>query len=895
MVRHFRYTCNKIEMFTQRKYHQPPRLSEWLLNLLFPGKNVHHLAGDIAETFQIQVREQGMFRARWWYRGQLFKALPPLIHDIFRWRFIMFINYLKTAVRNLFKRKGYSLINIAGLAIGIATCLLILMFVNDELSYDSFNNKADRIYRVAAAFMQGGKNFNVAVIAPPVAQALIDECPEVENAVRFRQRGRFIFQHKDNIFKETKVSYVDPSFFDIFSIPLLRGDPADALKQPNTLILSQKTAKKYFSDEDPVGRILRLNDQTDFIVTGVFRDIPDNSHFHFDVLISMTSLAESKSKMWLNQNFQTYILLQTKADPVSVEARFPDMIKKYMGSQIEVFMGKSIEQLAEENEFSAKFFLQPLRDIHLHSDLIAEMEPTSNVRYIYIFFSIAIFILIIAAINYINLSTSLSAGRATEVGIRKVLGSFRSQLIRQFLTESVLLSIVSLFLSLGLLSFALPFFNKLSGKNLSMSALGNLYMLTAIGIITIFIGLVAGCYSSFFLSTFKPINILKGKIRSGIKSGWLRRGLVVFQFAASIILITATFVVHNQLHYIQNKKLGYEKDQVIILTNTNLLGDQAEAFKNKMLGYPQIISATISGFLPVPSNRYTSTVLPEGDIDSNLATSMENWIVDYDYIQTMGMKVVSGRDFSRDYSTDNKAAIINQSAAKQFGWENPVGRRIGRISSDIKNVELYEVIGIVEDFHFESLKETIGPLVMFLGSSTDMISFRIDTQNIAGTIDLLRNVWKEFLPQQPIEYNFLDEQFSNIYQTEQRIGKIFGVFSGLAIFIGCLGLYALAAFTAERRTKEIGIRKILGASTSNIIRMLTKEFVILIASANIIAWPVAFWVMRGWLNDFSYRIPLNIWMFFSAGFLTLSIALLTVSFQAVKVALTNPSTSLRYE
>lgn len=807
----------------------------------------------------------------------------------------MLKNYIKTAIRNLLKRKGYSLINIVGLAIGMASCLLILMFVKDELSYDAFNEKANRIYRVAASFFYGGRNFDIAVAPAPMAQVLIDEYPEVENAVRFRQRGRYIFRYGDNTFRERRVSYVDPSFFQIFSIPLLKGDPNTALNDPNSLILSQNTAQKYFGDEDPVGKILRLNDQTDYIVTGVFEEIPGNSHFHFDVFISMTSLAESKSKTWMSQNFQTYILIHEGADPASIETKFPDMLIKYMGPQIEAFMGKSMEKLVEENELAGEFFLQPLRDIHLHSDLVAEMEATSDIKYVYIFTAIALFILIIASINYMNLSTARSAGRAKEVGIRKVLGSFRSQLVRQFLTESMLLCLVSLAIALGLVRLALPYFNGLSGKSLSMANLGNPALVGALVLVAIIVGILAGGYSAFFISAFQPVNVLKGHLKSAIKTGWLRRGLVVLQFAASIILIIGTFVVYDQLHFIQNKKLGYNKEQVIILNNTYLLGDQAETFKNQMLAYPQFVDATVSGYLPVPSNRNNTSVYPEGERDNKKATSMQNWIVDYDYIPTLGMKIAAGRNFSREYSTDNRAAIMNQAAAKQFGWEQPVGRRIGRLVSVKGDIELYEVIGVVEDFHFETLKETIGPLVMFLGESNGNISFRVEVKDISGAIALLQQGWKKFLPLQPFEYNFLDERFADMYQTEQRIGRIFGVFAGFAIFIGCLGLFALVAFTAEQRTKEIGIRKVLGATALNIMRLLTKEFVILIAVANVIAWPVAFLVMKDWLMEFSYRVSLSLWVFVGAGLLTLSIALLTVSFQAVRAALADPTASLRYE
>ncbi len=807
----------------------------------------------------------------------------------------MLKNFIITAVRNLLKRKGYSLINIVGLAIGMASCLLILMFVNDELSYDAYNENADRIYRVAGSFRYGGRDFDIAVAPAPMAQVLIDEFPEVVDAVRFRQRGLYIFRYGENSYQEIRVSYADPSFFNVFSIPLLSGDLKTALAEPNTLVLNQETAEKYFRDEDPVGKTLRLNDRTDYMVSGVFEKIPDNSHFHFDILVSMSSLAESKGKIWMNQNFQTYILLHENATPESVEAKFPALLIKYMGPQIQAFMGKSMEKLMEEGDLRGEFYLQALRDIHLHSDLLGEMEATSDVKYVYIFTAIALFVLIIASINYMNLSTARAAGRAKEVGIRKVLGSFRSQLIRQFLTESMMLCFVSLVIALGLVRLALPFFNGLSGKVLSMSALGNPGMVVVLVLVTIIVGILAGSYSAFFISAFQPVNVLKGHLKSGVKTGWFRSGLVAFQFAASIILIIGTFVVYNQLHYIQNRKLGYNKEQVIILRNAYLLGDQAETLKNEMLAYPQAVSGTVSNYLPVPSSRNNSAVFPDNERSDKRATSMQNWVVDYDYIPTLGMKIVQGRNFSKEYSSDTEAAIMNQAAVEHFGWDRPVGRKVGRIVNNRGESASYEVIGVVENFHFETLKDTIGPLVMYLGNSNERISFRVETQDISGTIGLLRSKWREFLPNQPFEYSFLDERFADMYQMEQRIGKIFGVFAGLAIFIGCLGLFGLAAFTAERRTKEIGIRKVMGATAPNIVRLLLKEFVILVAVANVIAWPVAFWVMKGWLKDFSYRISLNVWVFVGAGLLTLFIAMLTVSFQAIKAALADPANSLRYE
>jgi len=807
----------------------------------------------------------------------------------------MIKNYIKTALRNLFKHKGYSLINIAGLAFGMASCLLILLYVQHELSYDSFNEKADRIYRVAGSYRYGGRDFEIAVSPAPMAGVMVKDYPEVIDAVRFFGFGSFIVQYKDNSFKERRAFYTDTSFFNIFSIPLLVGNPETVLASPNKLVLSQNTAKKYFGGEDPIGKTLKINNEKDYEVTGIFQEIPDNSHFHFDILLSLSSIPVGKDQFWVSQNLQTYILLHEKADPKGLETKFPDMIMKYMAPQFEAFLGASLEKLGAEGELRAEMYLQPLKKIHLHSDLLAEMEPTNDIKYIYIFSAIALYILIIASINFMNLSTARSAGRAREVGIRKVLGSYRKQLIGQFLTESMVLSLISMTIAILLVWLALPFFNSLSGKALSLSELGQGSMLLALVLVTLITGFFAGSYPAFFISAFRPVNVLKGQIRSGAKAKLVRRGLVVFQFMASIILIIGTFVVYKQLSYIQNKKLGFNKEQVLILENTYLLKKQTETFKNEIQSYPQIINATVSGFLPVPSDFNQSAVFPEGEVESEKSTSMQIWRVDHDYVETLSMNMVQGRDFSREFSTDKSAVVINQAVARHFGWEKPLGKNLSTVSSLVGGTKLYTVIGVVEDFHFESLRNNIGPLIMLLASSQTRISFRMKTDDVSGTIGLIRKKWREFLPNQPFEYSFLDEQFDRMYRTERRIGEIFGIFAALAVFIGCLGLFGLAAFTAEQRTKEIGIRKVLGATAPKIIRLLVKEFVILIAVANAIAWPIAYFVMKGWLKDFAYQTPVQIWLFLSAGVFTLLIALITVSYQAVKAALANPVDSIKFE
>ncbi len=807
----------------------------------------------------------------------------------------MLKNYFKTALRNIARQKGYSLINLTGLAIGMACCLLILMFVNDELSYDNYNKNADRIYRISLHLLYGGRDLQAAVVSAPMGKTMTEDYPEVEEAVRFRDRGSCIFKYKENSFKEEKFLYSDPTLFTVFTIPLLKGDPQTALKDPYTLVISKKTAERYFGTEDPMGKIVKMDNSQDYKITGVFDRIPRNSHFQFELVASLESLAESREPMWWNNNFNTYLLLAKQADPGRLAAKFPEIIKKYMAPQLEKLIGQSYDKIMASGNFLMEFSLQPLRRIHLHSDLIAELGPNSDIKYVYIFSAIAFFILVIAAINFMNLSTARAAGRAKEVGIRKVVGSPRSHLIRQFLSESLLLSIISMMMALVLVNLVLPFFNSLSGKELSLADIFSGQSILAVLVITLLTGLLSGLYPAFFISAFQPIAVLKGQLKSGVKSGWLRSGLVVFQFTASIILIIGTLVVMNQLNYIQNKKLGYDKDRVIILNNAYLLGNQAETFKNEMLNHAQFKSATISSYLPTPSNRSNSAVFPEGQIANKNSTTLQNWLVDYDYIKTMDMKIVKGRDFSREFSTDDSAVIINQETARQFGWEEPLGKHLSRIISDKGDMKSFTVIGVVEDFHYESLRNAIGPLIMYLGDNNDNIAFRIDSKDIPGTIGLLRDKWNKFLPGEPFEYAFMDDRFNEVYQAEQQLGKIFGVFAGLAIFVGCLGLFGLAAFIAEKRTKEIGIRKVLGASVIGIIRILSREFVILVGIANVIAWPLAYVIMNKWLQAFAYRTSLTLTIFFAAGAAALLIALLTTSYQAIKSAFADPVRSLKYE
>ena len=778
----------------------------------------------------------------------------------------------------------------------MASCLLIFLYVQDELSYDRYNRNADRIYRVGTHIKMQSREMTVASVSAPMAEALVDEFVEVEDAVRFREgENSYLFKAGEKSFREERVVFSEPSFFNIFSIPLLKGDSDTALESPYTLILSQETAKKFFGPEDPVGKILTVDNSQDYEVTGVFEDIPNNSHFHFDVIASLSSLDESRDPSWFNMNFPTYMLLREDADYKALETKLYSLILKYVAPKVEEQTGQSFEEYLSKMNFEQNFFIQPLLDIHLHSGFLYDFESGSDIKYIYIFTAIALFILVVASINFMNLSTARSSGRAKEVGVRKVLGSYRKDLIKQFLTESMMFSLISLIIALAIVWMALPIFNRFSGKSLALSGLNHWFMIRSIIGIALFIGVLAGSYPAFFISAFRPVNVLKDRLKAGFKTGPFRSGLVVFQFSASIFLIIGTLIIFNQLHFIQNKKLGFDREQVLILEKADLLGNQAGVLKNEMLRYPQFLKATVTSFLPVPSGRRYMSLFPEGETDNKKKLPISMWPIDYDYIDTLGMKIVEGRDFSREYSTDTTAAIINQRAVQHFGFDSPLGKKLSCPTSTQKVQEIYTVIGVVEDFHFDSLRNKIDPLVLYLGPSNGLISFRVQTKNIAGTIDLLRTTWKKFLPDEPFAYSFMDERFENVYKSEMRVGQIFGIFAGLAIFIGCLGLFGLASFAAERRTKEIGIRKVLGASVPAVIRLLVKEFVVLVAIANLIAWPIAYFVMKGWLQDFAYRISFNMAVFMIAGTITLLVSLATVGFLALRAALSNPVDSLRYE
>lgn len=799
-------------------------------------------------------------------------------------------NYFKIAWRNLLKNKAFSSINIMGLSIGISICFIIMLFVQDELSYDRFNTKADQIYRIVfKASINGGKIYEANVM-PPVAAALKAEYPEVGEVTRLNVNGRTKVTYKDKSFKENGLVLVDSNFFSVFTLPFIKGDPKTALMETKTIVLTKETAKKYFDGEEPIGKLLEI-DHEFFKVTGVIDKIPANSHFHFDFFVSLSNLPYAKDPSWLSSGMFTYLVLKKGYDYKKLEAKFPGMVEKYMGPQIQKSMGMSLSQFRTKgNELG--FALQPLTSIHLAAASNFEFEPGGDMRYVYIFGAIAIFMLLIACINFINLSTAGASKRAKEVGIRKVMGSARLELVKQFMLESVLVTFISLLISIALIQLVLPVFNDLSGKNLSLRLnLAQMIIFLSLGIL---VGLIAGIYPAFFLSSFKPIATLKGKMSAGIKSFGLRSSLVVFQFFISVCLITGTIVVYQQMKFIQNTKLGYNKDQLIVLPNSYILGKNEKVFKERLLHDPRVVNVTVSGYKPAgPSNNNNALAYP-ADKENMVMKTLE-YKVDEQYIPTLGIEMVSGRNFSAAMTTDSLGMIINETAAKAFGMGNrAVGQRIVRQNSDRGNNVAYTVIGVVKDFHFRSLHETISPLLMVLNPESGLI-VKVKTKNISGLLASMKQQWSKFSPEEPFAYDFMDELYNKTYAAEQKTGRILNIFAVLTILVACMGLFGLATYTAEQRSKEIGIRKVLGASVTQVTQMLSKEFLKLVLIACIIAFPLSFWAMHQWLQDFAYRIDISWWVFVLAGITALFIALFTVSFQAIKAALANPVESLRSE
>jgi putative ABC transport system permease protein len=807
----------------------------------------------------------------------------------------MIKNYIKTAIRSLSKNKGFTAINVLGLALGLASCLLIIFYVFDELNYDRYNTKADRIYRVNEDIRFGGNTNSYAVAPAPLASALKNDFPEVEQVVRFRSRGELQVKKGNQDIQENMVVYADPSIFKVFTLPMIDGDPATALNDTHSIVITEKTAQKYFNRTDVVGQVLTINDTALYKITGVIKNIPKQSHFNFDFFISMASTPEGKDDAWFSSNFNTYVLLRQGTDFNKFQAKIPAFFKQQAGPQMQSVLHLTFDKFEQGgNYFRINF--TPLKKIHLYSSREAELGMNGNIEFIYMFSAIALFILLIACVNFMNLSTARSANRAREVGVRKVLGSPRKYLIAQFLTESIIVTLIGAIIAFFAAWALLPLFNQMSGKDLTITAQTMVWIVPLMIGLVLIIGALAGSYPALFLSGFQPIEVLKGKLASGFKGGMLRNFLVVFQFSISIFLIIGTLVIYNQLKYIQSKDLGYNRNQVFTVWNVNVLGNNAKAFKQEVKQLTGVQNVTMTGALPT-SGYWNSSVIFKGPVaDQKNSVTSETWVVDEDYIATLGMKMQSGRNFSKEMLTDSTAILINETAEKMLGFKNPINQLV-YYPQDNKALVLkpYHIIGVVKDFNFQSLRSNVTPLILFMGNDEGGISIRANAANIPALLNQIKSKWSGFSPNQQFMYTFMDQDFDAIYRTEQRTGIIFVSFSSLAIIIACLGLFGLAAYAAEQRTKEIGIRKVLGASMSTIVQMLSKDFIKLVVIAIIIASPLAWWAMNKWLQDFAYRIHIQWWVVAIAGSGAILIAFVTISFQSIKAALTNPVKSLRSE
>ena len=808
----------------------------------------------------------------------------------------MIRNYLKIAIRNLLRYRFISFINLFGLTIGLTCCLLITTYILNELSYDKYNKNADNIYRVTRSFnnQEGVVSLNLSTIAPPFGYYLPTDFPEIKKMTRLYDNGTTPMKYKEKIFNEKNIFFADENLFDVFTVKVLKGSPKTALYDPFSVMLTEEAAKKYFGDEDPMNKTIRANSQFDIKVTGIYKAFPSNAHLHPGMLLSFNTLKDSAvygeenlRRSWGSNSFFTYLLMPDNFSPKKMISQFPAFVDRRMTGQ---------EYVGQQPSKLTKLGLQKLTDIHLYSHTDYEAEPNGDISRVYIFSAIALFILLIACINYMNLSTARSALRAKEIGIRKVVGARRKELIGQFLGESILICWAAILIAGVFTFFTLPWLNKVSGQDLSFSMLLQPKVIVPLLITPFVVGIASGIYPALFMSSFQPVKTLKGLFKVGGSSISFRKVLVVTQFSISIILIITTVIVFQQLHYVQKKSLGFDKERVITMAYSNEVARQYESFRNELLQNSAFKNMTRSS--RIPTGRlldYMGANTFNGDSLQPVTTDIKFVSSDHDFVSTFGIPMIAGRYFSRDYGTDTASFVINESSVKALGWtkENAIGK-------DFKyGNQKGHIIGVINDFHFESMHQAIVPMVFIVQPSSQAyfnnLSVKIAGNDISTALSYMEKTWKKYFPETPVDYTFLDENFDKLYQSEQRQATIFTVFACIAIFIACLGLFGLSAFAISQRIKEIGVRKVLGANVSGIVALLSKDFLKLVAVAAVMAFPLAWYAMNNWLKDFAYRIDIQWWVFVLAGILAALIAFFTVSFQAIKAAVANPVTALRSE
>lgn len=867
-------------------HHTPPRIASTILGWMLYGDTAHGALGDLEEQYLEIARSEGSARARLFYWSQVAAAVPGCIGNFFYWSVIMFKSYVTVAFRNIARHKTFSIINILGLAVGMACSILIGVYIWTELSYDRFHENADRIFRLESVLTLGNQPNLVASTNLPPTLAMRNDYPEVVNSCRFLPRRKILVEHEDREYYEERVYYGEETVFDVFTYPMTVGDPRTALERAYTVVITESMAGKYFGGEDPMGKVLKFNNDKEFTVTGVIEDVPANTHFVFDMLCSFQTLREERQQLvesWAGPfGSYGYVLLHEDADYREINDRFPAMVDKYMGESLKD-AGVGIE-----------YFLTPITDIHLHSHKRHEIGVNGDITYVYIFAVVAAFILLMACVNFMNLSTARSASRAREIGMRKVLGANRGQIVRQFFGESLIYAFLALIMAVALVHLTLPVFSSLADRELSPDYSKAPWIIPCLLGLGLLVGLLAGSYPALHLSRFRPARVLRSSLPTASSRSPFRRVLVVFQFAVSIALIIGTGVVIGQLNYMKDRDLGFEKSDVVVipLMDRSLVGS-IESIKEEITSHSGVLGAAASSHT-LGGHTSGASFVPEGYTEAQ--ARMMNWMnIDEDYISTMKMEVISGRNFSKSFAADSAgSALVNEAAVRAVGWEDPIGKTI-RFSGDTSGKK-WEIVGVVKDFHYVSPHMVVEPLIM--GNDTGMLRslfVRIDPQDVPETLAFLKDKWREFDPDRPFEYTFLDESYVRQYRAEEKLRTIFFNFTLVAVFIACLGLFGLAAFSAEQRTKEIGIRKVLGSSIFGIVLLLSKDFAKWVLIANLIAWPLVWYGSRLWLENFAYRTTVGPAVYVFSGLLALVVALITVSFQAFKAASADPVKSLKYE
>jgi putative ABC transport system permease protein len=806
----------------------------------------------------------------------------------------MLKNLLNYSLRSFKRQRSYIIINILGLSIGIACSLLIAIYVINEASYDRFNVKKDRIYRLVLNGKLSGQEFVGAYTCAPIGPTMLREFPEVEDYLRMTGRGPTVVEYEDQTFTDDHVVEADSSFFNFFSIPLLKGDPKNVLNAPRRAVLSESAANRIFGNEDPIDKAIKIGDDTvRFIISGIMADVPGNSHFEASILTSFMTNPRSQNPIWLSNSFSTYLLLKPNSSFVTVDEKIPAMLEKYVGPEVKQFMGISIEDfIAQGNKY--RFFLQNLKDIHLDPSIQQEFKEASDPKYLWIFGSISILIIIIAAINFMNLATAQATRRAKEVGIKKVAGSTRRMLVSQFLSESFFLSFISLIIALIIIGITLPYFNNLLGASLSLNLFSKWYNIPVLLLFTFLVGFLAGSYPAMFLSSFNPSEVLKGGIKGTIHNGRIRRVLVVFQFAISILLITGTLVMYRQIFFMLNKDVGFNKEQMLVINMAHALQTRVDAFKETVREIPGVINIASSTAVPGRNNNLNGYGI-EGRKDESFLLQT-SW-VDYDYIDTYGMTLVKGRNFDKSFTSDKDACIINESAAKNFSITD-IGNTRFMLPQESGTYRYLEVIGIVKNFNFESLRNPIQPyMFVFKGDQQywGYITIKLSAQNYKQTIFEIEKRWKEFTSNDPLQYYFVDEDFEQMYIQEKQNAQLAVIFSILAVFIAALGLFGLTSFTVEQRTKEIGVRKAMGSSVAGIYYEISKEIILLVSISALIAWPLIYFIANRWLENFYFRINPGVFSFLAGLAIALAVATVTISYRILRAARVNPAQSLKYE